>query len=854
MQGERSWTRACPVVGSLVLVLVLGSPALGVLARVPMTTIYVNAETGSDCFNGLSPTPSISPPPVPPACPSPPAPAGPLKTITAALNLINPSPGVYNFTPFYVIRIAGRLDERIELEDGSFGRFFYGPGETYPLRVPPRTQLRADGANSEYDPIARTVVPVKIVGPIYTGPNTPNTVEFTAGVGDRFSTEGGLDGTEISPYGIEISGGGRTVYLFADQQWPTGSQWPSFPYGTPPPITAAMSIRIEGVWCQGGGAYGLDAHIQRGAVGDFTVSNCKFTTAMDLPNGATMPSGFSPPAVGWNHSGQALIHAVSLGTATPVTILNPTFSSNVLTVLPGPGGARPTVPWGLLIEPATNSDSTVVVTLLDVDGATNPNSLSSDPEGILAGIEYAANTSNAGPSGPTSIPRFNLTATNVRNCAYFGAAVATGAAGGNPTVTRLELSGNTFDTNGVTPPGSPAFPSWNGTHRTFVGAGLHMVYKEAGSWFIGTIASNVFNHNRTGIALLTASSGPPAGFTLPPDAPDLRIRTNTISNQILWPPGNPPAVTEFYGDGVGAIFAPTMVGGPPTAGVLGTLNTPVVFERNRVFANERHGALVGHIGVSTITPVMRNNRIYENGTAAPSGTPPALSSGGPAGDGVRIWYAGASGTTAGASLAPTLVHETIVGTQYGFGVNNTVLVPTPPLPPPGPGTPVIWNSIVYFNNTGLAPTYLPGTATGPDLQGFVLPATLPQVGVPGTVNYSDFCGAVLGVCGSQLTPPAGSFHGCISAFPDFVNPAPPPPTPPNFELRCAGGAGGACPTGCSLLCVSRCVDAGDPTGPGFPVMPVVDANELDRDVSLNQPCPPADMPDMGAIEKQGCTP
>jgi hypothetical protein len=176
----------------------------------------------------------------------------------------------------------------------------------------------------------------------------------------------------------------------------------------------------------------------------------------------------------------------------------------------------------------------------------------------------------------------------------------------------------------------------------------------------------------------------------------------------------------------------------------------------------------------------------------------------------------------GGIVASTLVNETIVNNANGFGVNNLG------------GTPVLWNSIVYNNNVGA------------DLSGFVFGP--PMAGIP-TVNYTDFCGLPWPAgttCGTL--PPGGPVAGCIDLAPDFVLPA-----APNFVLRCAS-SGTTCPNGCALPCASPCVDAGEANGPGSPKMPVVDADGFDRTVSLNQPCPPPDRPDMGATEKRTCTP
>ena len=148
-----------------------------------------------------------------------------------------------------------------------------------------------------------------------------------------------------------------------------------------------------------------------------------------------------------------------------------------------------------------------------------------------------------------------------------------------------------------------------------------------------------------------------------------------------------------------------------------------------------------------------------------------------------------------------------------------------------------WNSIIYANNGIPVPM-----SAGLDLSGF----RFPPFATGGLVNFSDFCGYPWGVtvpCGSN--PP--TMAGCISVVPDFVNPA-----APNFVLRCGGGGTpGPCTPTCLPAGGSRCIDAGDPTGPGAPAMPLTDANGAPRAVGLNSS---ALVPDMGAVEKQTCSP
>src|SRR5262249_26458303 len=119
--------------------------------------------------------------------------------------------------PPYVVRIAGRVYDFVFPPVP----FLYGPpgplnssGEMFPLLVPPRTLLMADGANSEQD-LSGNTARVIIQGDLYTpGATVPrDTILFSAGGTDNFTSEGGLDGTEIRPYGIEVIRGVRNVFL-----------------------------------------------------------------------------------------------------------------------------------------------------------------------------------------------------------------------------------------------------------------------------------------------------------------------------------------------------------------------------------------------------------------------------------------------------------------------------------------------------------------------------------------------------------------------------------------------------------------------------------------------------------------
>jgi len=783
----------------------------------------VNAEIGDNAFDGLSPTPGV-------------AGSGPFKTVTRALQAIVQNPFIDGGPP-YTVRIAARWYR------GTTGQpYIYGnppagtpnplayTGETFPLRVPPRTLLMADAVNSEQDPSSGAAFPVIIEGPLYTSTTSApvpavNTIEFTAGQtdtdADGFTTEGGLDGTEIRPYGLEIRGGLRSVLVQADRKLP--KQW-GIP-NSPPNISYLfpfMSIRIEQVRFSGRAGYNLDAHIEDGASGDFTVANCEFTT--DL--GPVDVQGTFPAPVHVNHTGQALIHVFSAEDANfqgGIPTLAPRFTENFLTVLPPPGGTTvPDVPWGMVIEPSRNSDSHVTVSSLTVDGKAVQSPPPPAPqEGIDVGLEYASNTGNPVSGGMALIPRFDLTASSFLKCAVFGAAVATGAVL-PATITRIEIAGNTIDATGLRPWGDYASC---GTHNAYRGSGLHLVSRHGSSWFIGSVANNVIRNNLTGIGLSQGSVAPLPG-TIPPSEPQgLTIAGNGITNQVLsapFPPGLPSStgcgIPPFpsLADGVGIVLGDDFGYNSPGPGVLDATS---ILENNRVSGNARHGVWVREAGGS-ISPVLRNDRIWNNGTAAPS--PPGTE------DGVRIESSAGTGV-----LAPVLVNETIVLNANGFGVNNAG----------GVGTPVLWNSIVYDNNAAV-------TAAGPpkDLNGFSFPG---PGATGGLVNFTDFCGAPWlstdPACGTIDDPFAA--HMCTSAPPQFEAPT---ATPANFQLICAGGG---TPSPCSPPCYvagtpgggSRCIDRASPSAPSYLLLDATGAPRVGLVAATA-------VPDMGALEKQSCTP
>jgi hypothetical protein len=794
------------------------------------TTIYVNAEYGLDCLSGLSPYDDLCAPGV--------TVDGPVKTITRALQIISQNPAVGSGPP-YTIRIAARWHERFAApfiygnpppgapNPSLYSGFTGGaPAEAFPLQVPPVTLLKADGPNSELDAAGNPVWAV-VEGPPFS--SLIDTIEFRAGFEDYFTSAGGLDGSEIRPYGIEVRGGARSVYLLADGNLP--GVWPQIPDGSPPlqlAIPAEMSVRIGGVSFSGRQAgFGLDAHILDGAQGAFNVTNCSFATDTVVPVGQLPASGLQ------GHTGKAIVHVYADSSPPPtpplVTVLRPTFADNVVTVSPPPppiSGPVPEVPWGLDIEAQVGTDALVTVSGLEIDGAATPASA----EGILVGLEFASNTGNPTVSGQRLIPQLDLVASAIHGCAVFGAAVATGGAG-TGTVTRVEISGTSFLGNGVRPGSLPNLPSAS-THNHYPGTGLHLV--ERGALFIGSIANNAVTGNRTGIALSSRISSSP--FPIPAPHPiDLRITNNLVSGQLLFPPGfvcpaGPPSTGPLcpFGAGVGIVVADDS--GVGSAGTSPMLDDKVKVERNRVFSNQNHGVWVNLAIAGTVSPLLRNNRIWSNGT-------------GGAGDGVRIefMFAGAG------VLGPVLVHETIWNHLNGFGVNNVG----------GSGVPCIWNSIVYGNNAPGLPAGAPK-----DLNGFIFPnpPTIP-LGGPATVNHSDFCGFPWG---GPCTPTAVEDpvlpHMCISAAPQFENPAPPPPALPNFQLICAGVPNPTPPPNCLTPCYaagtpgggSRCIDRGfTPTPPGSnPLFPSQDATGAPR-VGLVALTAAADM---GALEKQTCTP
>jgi hypothetical protein len=428
----------------------------------------------------------------------------------------------------------------------------------------------------------------------------------------------------------------------------------------------------------------------------------------------------------------------------------------------------------------------------------------------------------------------------------FGLAAATGVFAPN-TVTVLTISGNRFTGNGVRP--NADYPGQS-THFEWRGAGIHLVRRAAGgipgSTFIGTIATNTITGNRTGIAYSGEGSG--VGT-----AADLTIAGNVITGQVLFPPGyvpTPGSPNQPYGDGVGII-----VGDDPIPGLVfgGTIASTFFLESNCIFGNQRHGVWIAAWNAgSSISPTLRNNRIYGNGTVL-SPTPmfgmmaPPTSH-----DGVRIENPNA---VVSAFVGPTLVVETIVNHANGYGVNNVVIVVPPPINFVY-GQPRLWSSIVYGNNGPVVGVQFPNWG-GPDLFGFDFGMGNPAVGGP-TVDYSDFCGfpwdPVMEPCGSgPLGGPNAA--GCITSPPTFVAPA-----APNFIPTCAPT--GTTPPNCACTAPpagSACIDAGNDAGPadssGNSLMPVRDPNGTLRIVNLYaDPTPIGGDVDMGAVEKQTCIP
>ena len=542
--GTRART-LCPWV-SFVLLGVPASLALGLptplTAPALGTTIWVNPEIGYDCYDGLAPRPDdLCLPPPEPAVP------GPFKTINKALTTIKVNGMVGNGPP-YRVRVAATRHDGLSPPSvhGEASGGATHAGEIFPLEMPTRTVLIADAANSELDPVGN---PIRVIiqGQRYAGSPTapttpaPDTLVFSAGgmgtTPDNFTPEGGLDGSEIPGYGIEVRRGMRNVFLEADGAMP--AKWSNIPPGPPPSVLPAMSVRIDSVWFSGDQtAYDLCAHIEDQALGDFAVTDCQFTTTTSVfinpLTGDPLPDPF--------HTGQALVHFKSAGTvAVPlrIAILRPSFTRDVLSVLPDPVAGLPNVEWGLVTDAGGVSDVDLNPSSLTVDGVADPQM----NQGIVVGIEFASNTGN--PAGV--VPRFGLTGSTVMNCATFGTAVATGAF--NATRTQLEISGTRFIGNGVRPQGQ-----FNGqsTHFEWRGAALHFVrrYGAAGGpgMFMGSISSNLITGNRIGIAY--SVYGPSVS-----GVGDVTIAGNVISGQVLYPVGYVlPAFNLANGDGTGIIL------------------------------------------------------------------------------------------------------------------------------------------------------------------------------------------------------------------------------------------------------------------------------------------------------------
>jgi hypothetical protein len=681
------------------------------------------------------------------------------------------------------------------------------PPEVFPLRVLPGYRLKYDSVNS----LPNTAV--EISGPL-PGTGFP-AVEFLAVNGAQYGAYGisdGIDGTGGPTFGFEIQGG--DINLLAHAGPPVGSvpsivavqidsvsfEGEAKPPGSPPPARSVNCLNIQAL---AGGRVTM------------TVANCSFSTETDLtlcPN-VTGYTGASPAV--WT-DGQvpqnpALIYIVGTELApNQGTFLQVTLS-NALVLPLATVGPVPEVTHGIRIEQAgTTILSSVTIERSTVEG--NANADPAVPEGISVGICHTPYL---------CADLLQVFSTIVQDCGQYG--ILTTPLGVGPVVPVVELSGNKVLGNGTraNPVGNCQFVAWASCTAGSLpsvtyclpGAGIANECLGPQVSVGGTIDQNELLANRVGLSIVAAESPGSVG------APGLMVKRNHFEGQVYAPPllycdpTSPfPCSTAVYYSGTGVLIS---------AQNNGQIDLSGLFDSNMYTGNEGRGVLIASRNApggppANLSPVLVNERIWSNGTVAAAGQ-----------DGATI-FAGATGAGAG-PVQPLFVNCTIWGNP-GFAVNNLTAT----------SEAILWNSIAYGNHGGAG-----------DLNGFVFPSVGgPALGDPRTVNYSDFCGSpwdvMLVPCGSQLDPALP--HFCISAPPMFVG-----PPPPGFELTCGGGG---TPPGCVPPCFtpgvpgggSRCIDRANSAAPFFPIF---DAKGAFRSVGLNSTTA---VPDMGALEKQTCTP
>src|SRR5262245_49866609 len=217
------------------------------------STVYVNAQTGNNSFDGGSPRPLGGS-------------SGPWRTITRALTQTE-----YDLP--VIVRVAGR---------GIVHDAAPGLGEQFPLRVRPGYQLKYDAANS----LPNT--PVVISGP--TAGTGFAAIEFLSlngaenytGYGTGFPE--GIDGTGGPPRGFEIRGGDvnllvhagtgtstlqNTIVLRLDSVAFTGEV-------APPGSPQAQSVNCLNMQADGAVVGALGGRLT------MTVRNCGFSTQYPL--------------------------------------------------------------------------------------------------------------------------------------------------------------------------------------------------------------------------------------------------------------------------------------------------------------------------------------------------------------------------------------------------------------------------------------------------------------------------------------------------------------------------------------------------------------------------------------------
>jgi len=360
------------------------------------TTLYVNAECGFDCFDGLSPVGNCD------ACPFPAPPdRGPFRTLSRAANEVTLlGPGAGPFT----IRIAGRADN-------AGNPFIHNTalGEQFPITIPHNTLVQYDPTHSD------SVGGIKVRAIIDGESSASSAVRFTAATGQVFTSSMGLDGTGGVPYGLEIRGATNGSLFLESRDTAT-----------------RLDIKIEAVLLSGGTlGNSLAAYAFNDGAASFQVRNCRIEA--DVTNGSsTSGNGVVVLRAGYDPQ--------SGPTGAGPGIMTPEFRDTVITVDLDPAtGLVASKYYGVYCD-GYHAGSSISPSFLTVslDGRSNP----SLPEGIDQGVyvQAASATDSA----------FSLASSTVTGCGIYGIHVAAGL-GMGPGTADITVADNRISNNGLRP-------------------------------------------------------------------------------------------------------------------------------------------------------------------------------------------------------------------------------------------------------------------------------------------------------------------------------------------------------------------------------------------------------------------